>query len=137
VVLMTGRIEANPGARRELSQALLEWAAVARGADGAQTHLYEDMEGAPIFCFVSQWPDVQSLARHARSQPFGGLIGAIELLASSSIVTMVNGDGGPCGLLDLRRRAQAALAGSEGGATVRCESDGHRRLGYGVGSAGE
>jgi quinol monooxygenase YgiN len=137
MVVVTGRIEAKPGGRRELAQALLEWAAAARGADGPDTRLYEDMEGAHVFCFVSQWPDVQSLARHARSQPFGGLIGAIELLASSSVVTMVNGNGGPCGLLDLRRRAQAALAGSEGGATVRCESDGHRRLGYGVGSAGE
>jgi quinol monooxygenase YgiN len=119
VVLLTGRIEANPGGRRELSQALLEWAAAARGGDGLDTHLYEDLEGAHAFCFVSQWPDLQSLECHARGPAFGGLIGAIELLASSSVVTMMAGDGGQRGLRDLRRDAQAAVAQPERGAMDR------------------
>lgn len=108
MVLMTGRIEAKPGGRRELVQALLEWADAARGSGGPDTHLYEDLEGAQVFCFVSQWPDLGSLERHVRGQPFGGLVGAVELLAANGVVRVVTGDGGRFGFRDFRRRAQAA-----------------------------
>jgi quinol monooxygenase YgiN len=119
MVVMTGRIQAKPGGRRELAQALLEWVEAARGADGPDTRLYEDMEGTHAFCIVSEWPDLGSLERHARGQSFGGLVGAIELLAMQAVLTMVTGDGGRFGFRDFRRRAQDARAEFERGAEDR------------------
>jgi quinol monooxygenase YgiN len=119
VVVMTGRIEAKPGGRRELTQALLEWLVAARGTDGADTQLYEDVECAHVFCFVSHWPSLESLERHVRGQSFGGLVGAIELLASTGMVTLVTGQGGRRGFRDLRRRVLAASAEATGTADER------------------
>jgi quinol monooxygenase YgiN len=119
MVVMTGRIQAKPGGRRELAQALLEWAAAARGAEGPDTRLYEDLEGTHAFCIVSEWPDLGSLERHARGQSFGGLVGAIELLAMQAVITMVTGDGGRFGFRDFRRRAQNTKDEFERGATDR------------------
>jgi quinol monooxygenase YgiN len=113
---MTGRIEATPGGRRELAQALLQWAAAARATDGANTELYEDLECAHVFGFVSHWPNLDTLERHARGQPFGGLVGAVELLASEGAVTIVTGDGGGrSGFRQFRRRAEAACAATARG----------------------
>jgi quinol monooxygenase YgiN len=106
VVVMTGRIEASPGARRELAQALLEWAAAARAVDGVDAHLYEDLECAHIFCFVSHWPDAETVERHVCGQQFAGLVGAIELLAVDSSVDFGACEIGRSAAREFRRRAR-------------------------------
>lgn len=113
VLVMTGRIEARPGGRRELGQALLEWVAAAR-ADGVEAHVYEDVEHSQAFCLVSRWASTEALQHHACHQPFGRLVGAIELLASQSVLTVTTGEGGHRGFRELRRRALAALAEAGG-----------------------
>lgn len=106
MVVMTARIEANPGARRELTQALLEWAVAARAVDDVEAYLYEDLECAHVFGFVSHWPTLEALERHVRGHQFGGLVGAVELLAAGAVVSMVPGDG-RSGFREFRRRVQA------------------------------
>lgn len=106
MVVMTARVEANPGARRELMQALLEWAASARAVGGVKVHLYEDLECAHVFGFVSHWPDLDVLQRHVSGQPFGGLVGAVELLAAASTVTLGSADATPAGIREVRRRTR-------------------------------
>jgi hypothetical protein len=79
--MITGRIEAGPGGRRELCQALLQWAAEARRVGGGDAHLAEDLECAHVLWLFASWPAPEAMKHHVRSPAFGRLVGAIELLA--------------------------------------------------------
>jgi quinol monooxygenase YgiN len=86
LVVITGRIEAGSGGRRELCQALLQWAHEARRSGGAEANLSEDFECAHVLWLIASWPTQEALDNHLRSPAFGRLVGAIELLATSDVV---------------------------------------------------
>lgn len=89
MVLVTARIEARAPERRELAQALLDWVASARREAGALgAHVYEDMEDAHVFCVVGQWANLPAFKAHVRSPSFGSVLGALELLAGPSRVSI-------------------------------------------------
>jgi quinol monooxygenase YgiN len=63
-------------------QALLAWVAGVRHEPGALgANVYEDVEDPAAFRVESEWADVPALEQHLRSQSFGALLGAFELLA--------------------------------------------------------
>jgi quinol monooxygenase YgiN len=86
---MIVRIEANAAQRRELAQALLQWAADAMDELGVlAAEVYEDMGAPNAFCLVSRWANRQALGSHTRGPAFGSMLGAVELLASRSRVAL-------------------------------------------------
>jgi quinol monooxygenase YgiN len=98
LILLTARVEAQLSQRRELAQALLQWAASARREAGAMgADVYEDVGAGNIFCVMSQWEDRPALDAHLRGPTFGSMLGAIELLAdrSTALVTEATGREGP------------------------------------------
>lgn len=89
MILVTARIEAHTAQRRELAQALLQWAAAAKRETGALVaDVYEDVGAANIFCMVSQWESRLALEAHLRGSAFGSMLGAVELLADESAVAV-------------------------------------------------
>jgi quinol monooxygenase YgiN len=89
MIMLSARIVANPAERRELSQALLVWAAAARReADLVAAHVYEDLEVPSVFGLASQWRVAAALDAHLRSDTFGVLLGALKILARSHRVTV-------------------------------------------------
>jgi quinol monooxygenase YgiN len=105
-VLLSARVVAQTSARRELLQALLEWAVAARRETGLRTsNVYEDVEAPAAFGLTAQWENSGALDAHIRSDPFGVLLGALELLAQSARVTVTRatGDDGTDALPTIRR----------------------------------
>jgi quinol monooxygenase YgiN len=89
LILVTARIKAHIAQRRELTQALLQWAAAAKRERGTlATDVYEDVAEGNIFCVVSQWTSLRALQAHLRGPAFGSLLGAIDLLADRSTVSV-------------------------------------------------
>jgi quinol monooxygenase YgiN len=89
LILVTARIEARTAQRRELAQALLQWAAATRREAGAQVaDVYEDVGAANVFCVVSQWATRPAFEAHLRGSAFGSMLGAVELLADQSGVAV-------------------------------------------------
>ena len=81
-VSLATRVVAHASARRELLQALLDWAAAARKQTGSlASDVYEDAERPAVFMLVSDWDGTAALEAHLRSDAFGVLLGALELLA--------------------------------------------------------
>lgn len=82
MIVLQIRLEAHPPHRRELVQALSQWAeAVRRQPQSSRCQLYEDLESPGVFGLVARWDDESSLEKHLKSEPFGVLQGALEVLA--------------------------------------------------------
>ena len=120
MVVLTARIEAHVPERRELVQALLEWATVARREAGALgSHVYEDLEVPAVFCVVSQWGSRKALEAHVCSPKFGVVLGALELLARPALVAITeagadDAEGGDA-LQTLRRLRSSARGATQPG----------------------
>lgn len=82
MIVFQVRIEAHPPHRRELVHALLQWAESARSQpDLHLCRLYEDLEAPGVFGLIAKWNDESALEAHLRSESFGVLQGALEVLA--------------------------------------------------------
>jgi quinol monooxygenase YgiN len=89
-IVISARAVPRPRDRRELRQALHDWAATVRQATGAlAANLYEDVEDPPAFLVEAAWKDAAALEGHLRSDAFGVLLGALELLAEPARVTVL------------------------------------------------
>lgn len=101
VRVLTTRIEALPPQRRELVLALLRWAdAVRAEAGGSSCRLYEDLEAPGVFALVAEWREEGALETHLRSEPFGVLQGALDVLARGvrfEVLMAADGRVGPGG----------------------------------------
>lgn len=116
MILVTARIEANVAQRRELAQALLQWAAAARRDAGTLvTDVYEDVAAGNVFCVVSQWPDRLALEAHLRGPAFGSMLGAIELLADRSTVSVTETIDHADASMSLRRLRDSGRQAPQGG----------------------
>lgn len=105
-VLLSARLIARSSARRELLQALLDWAVAARCEKGLRAaHVYEDVETPAAFGLAGEWEGQAALDAHIRSSPFGVLLGALELLTKSARLTMTRatGEDGTDALPTMRR----------------------------------
>ena len=93
--MLTARIEAHASERRELVQALLEWATTARRDEGALgAHVYEDLEAASGFTAVSEWATPEEMERHVRGGTFGILMGALDALGPSAAFSIARQESG-------------------------------------------
>jgi quinol monooxygenase YgiN len=94
-VVLTARVEARASDRRELVQALLEWAAAATRETGALgVHVYEDLEIASRFCAVSEWMGAEDMEGHVRGAAFGVLMGALDALGPPAAFSIARQEGG-------------------------------------------
>jgi len=81
---LTIRAVARPLARRELVQALVGWATVARREQpDLEVGVGADLESPDGFLVVAHWPTPVALDEHVRSDAFGALLGGFDLLASA------------------------------------------------------
>jgi quinol monooxygenase YgiN len=116
LILVTARIEAHVAQRRELVQALLQWAAAARQEGGTlATDVYEDVAAGNIFCVVSQWASRPALETHLRGAAFGSMLGAIEVLADRSTVSVTEVANQAEASMTLRRLRDSGRQSSQGG----------------------
>jgi hypothetical protein len=98
-------------------QALLEWAAAARRqTDLRSANVYEDAEAPATFGLSVECEGETALEAHVRSDSFGVLLGALQLLAQSSRLTVTRATGADGGdaLPTIRRLREAAPAGAGG-----------------------
>jgi len=104
--LLSARAIALPSARRELLQALLDWTTAARKDPGVRyANVYEDVEVSGAFGLLVAWKSATVLEVHVRSDSFGALLGALQLLAQSTqlSVTLGSGDEGTDAMAQIRR----------------------------------
>ena len=82
-------VEAAPPSRRELLLALLGWAEAVRHAPGlVQASVSEDVEAEAAFELRAEWGTEEALEAHLRSDVFGVLVGAAEVLSLSLRVSV-------------------------------------------------
>jgi len=115
-IVLSARVVAHPSARRELLQALVDWAATARHSTGALvSNVYEDAEASAVFGLVAEWESPSALEAHLRSDAFGVLLGAMELLAKPARLTVARAadEYGTDALPAIRRLRESGRAGAE------------------------
>jgi len=96
MIALQVRIEAHPPQRRELVHALLRWAEAARSEPELDScRLYEDLEEPGVFGLLAAWKTEQALEAHLRSEPFGILQGALEVLARPARFEILQPRGNP------------------------------------------
>lgn len=114
LVVLTARIESSVPDRRELSQALLAWAASVRREPGVLVaQVYEDVEAPAAFCLTAEWESQLAMEAHMRGPEFGAVLGALELLARPphvSITRLVDADGS-----EAMRTIRRLRSGAHGG----------------------
>lgn len=105
--MLWGRVEAGTPERRELVQALLCWASVARREYGAMAaHLCEDLEEPGVYCLSSTWRSEQDLEAHVAGPDFGILLGALEVLGRRSQLEVTGSPEGSEDAVSLIRRVR-------------------------------
>jgi quinol monooxygenase YgiN len=88
-------VEASIADRRELTQALLNWAAIVRHEDGlVGVQVSEDIESAGAYSLVSTWRTRQDLEAHLRGPEFGILLGALEVLSLQTRLSLADSEPG-------------------------------------------
>ena len=115
MLVLTARIVSSAPERRELSQALLAWAAAVRREPGTLVaQVYEDIEAPAAFCLTAEWTSRQAMEAHLRGPEFGAVLGAFELLARPPQLSIIqvgdaNGSDALRTIRSLRSGAQGAL----------------------------
>lgn len=111
-MMLWGRVEAGTPERRELVQALLCWASVARREAGAAAaHLCEDLEEPGVYCLSSTWRSEQDLEAHVAGPDFGILLGALEVLGRRSQLEVTGSPEGAEDAVSLIRRVRGRSPG--------------------------
>jgi quinol monooxygenase YgiN len=114
--VLSARAVAHPSGRRELLQALLDWAATVRHSPGAlAANVFEDVETPGVFGLVGEWESTPALEAHLRADAFGVLLGALELLAKPARLTVARAadEYGTDALPAIRRLRESGRAGAE------------------------
>jgi quinol monooxygenase YgiN len=114
-IVLSARMAAHPSARRELLQALVDWTATVRDSPGAHhSNVYEDVESPGVFGLVGEWESPLALEAHLRSDAFGVLLGALELLARPARLTVarVADEYGKDALPAIRRLRESGRTGT-------------------------
>ena len=84
MVVFTIRIKVRPEKRRELKQTLRGFPAPTGNGKGCLGHhFYEDLEDKDSFILVEEWESRAKLNDFLRSDRFGVLLGAMDLLGES------------------------------------------------------
>jgi quinol monooxygenase YgiN len=118
-VQLSARIVARASARRELLQALQEWAVSVRREPGiVAASVYEDIDAPSVFGVVAGWQSETALDAHLRSGAFGFLLGAVDVLTQTAQVSVTRAmDEYPTDALPAIRRLRHDAAEGDGSRT--------------------
>jgi quinol monooxygenase YgiN len=105
-------VVATPPSRRELVLALVGWAEAVRQAPGVvHASVSEDVEVEAAFDLRAEWDTEEALEAHLRSDVFGVLVGATEVLSLSVRVSVARvADEYGMDVIKQRREARWAAA---------------------------
>jgi quinol monooxygenase YgiN len=105
-------VVATPPSRRELVLALVGWAEAVRHAPGVvHASVSEDVEVEAAFDLRAEWDTEEALEAHLRSDVFGVLVGAAEVLSLSVRVSVARvADEYGMDVIKQRREARWAAA---------------------------
>ena len=110
---LSARVVATPPSRRELVLALVGWAEAVRRAPGlVQASVSEDVEVEAAFELRAEWATEEALEAHLRSDVFGVLVGAAEVL-SLSVRMSVARVADEYGLDVIKKRREARWAAAQ------------------------
>ncbi len=56
------------------------------------SRVYEDLETSAAFCLVAEWESREAMESHIQGPGFGVVLGALEVLAASPLVTITSVD---------------------------------------------
>lgn len=113
MTILIARTATGSSERRELVQAMLSWASLARRASGAvEVRLCEDLEEPGIYCLTSKWESASALDAHLAGPDFGVLLGALAVLGRETRFDVASRDADGEDALLLIRRARARHNGS-------------------------
>ena len=118
-IQLSARVAARPSARRELLQALQEWAAAVRREPAVvAASVYEDVDTPTVFGVVAGWQSEAALDAHLRSRAFGFLLGAVDVLTQTAQVSVTRAmDEYPMDALPAIRRLRHDAAEGDGSRT--------------------
>jgi quinol monooxygenase YgiN len=81
MIVLTIRMNVLPEKRKELLQTVRALTSLTRKEDGCiRYHFYQDIEDENAFGLVAEWQTKRDLDNHLRSDRFGVLLGAMDLL---------------------------------------------------------
>lgn len=113
MTILVVRTATGSSERRELVQAMLRWASLARRASGAvEVRLCEDLEEPGICCLTSKWEGASALEAHLAGPDFGVLLGALEVLGRQTHFDVASRDADAEDGPSLISRARARHNGS-------------------------
>lgn len=109
---LSARVVVAPPSRRELILALVGWAEAVRHAPGlVHASVSEDVEVEAAFEVRAEWGTEEALEEHLRSDVFGVLVGAAEVLSLSVRVSVARvADEYGLDVIKKRREARWAAA---------------------------
>lgn len=108
MTVLWARVDARSPQRRELTRALLDWAAaVRRDPEAVGAHLAEDIEEPGVYFLASEWRDRHALEVHLASPDFGVLLGALQVLGQRSQIEVMGCTEGAEGAAALIRRLRS------------------------------
>ena len=106
-------VVATPPSRRELVLALVGWAEAVRHAPGVvHASVSEDVEVEAAFDLRAEWDTDEALEEHLRSDVFGVLVGAAEVL-SLSVRVIVARVADEYGMDVIKKRREARWAAAQ------------------------
>jgi quinol monooxygenase YgiN len=114
------RVESSTADRRELTQALLNWAVnVRRDAGLVGVQVSEDLESPGGYILTSTWRARNDLEAHLTGPEFGVLLGALEVLGLKSQLSLSDSRPGSDDAVELvrRLRGRAPALGRKSSAT--------------------
>jgi quinol monooxygenase YgiN len=77
----------QPAKRKEFNQTLQAMVEKVRRLPGcAHCAFYHDLEDVNLFCYAEEWNDPQTMDRHIKSDSFGVLLAAFQLLSEPGSV---------------------------------------------------
>jgi len=84
MLISTVRIRVASDNRKEMIQTLMSLLGRTRQTKGFRCgHFYQDLEDEHVLTLVEEWETLRDLKSHLRSESFGVLLGAVNLLGQS------------------------------------------------------
>lgn len=103
-------VESLTANRRELTQALLDWAATVRREAGLiRVQVSEDMESPGAYILVSSWRTREDLKSHLGGGEFGVLLGAFEVLGLRTQLSVTDAEPGSDDAAELIRHLRGRM----------------------------